>query len=212
MGPTTRSAVKKKPEKSEKIGSTPLRRSKSGKNPVDVPASNVKSIEKSVVTEEGSRDSNGGSKKRKRYDAGEFKSRKSPRFQKQMGPTTRSAVKKKPEKSEKIGSTPLRRSERGKNHVGQVVVNDEISLNGPAHETQIVDLMESGKEDQESRKVAPALFGNPIEAESHHKPMHDMCPVVVLDGVVHTLKVVYTKNLEKEYFKSNSFDYIIVVV
>ncbi|GJR71004.1 hypothetical protein Tco_0017069 [Tanacetum coccineum] len=157
-------------EKSEKIGSTTLRRSESGKNPIDVPASNVKSIEKSVVTEEGSRDSNGGSKKRKRYDAGEFKSRKSPRFQKQMGPTTRSAVKKKPEKSEKIGSTPLRRSERDKNPVGQVVVNDEISLNGPAHETQIVDLMESGKEDQESREVAPALFGNPIEAESHHKP------------------------------------------
>ncbi|GJU25975.1 hypothetical protein Tco_1164596 [Tanacetum coccineum] len=284
MGPTTRSAVKKKPEKSEKIGSTPLRRSESGKNPVDVPASNVKSIEKSVVTEEGSRDSNGGSKKRKRYDAGEFKSRKSPRFQKQMGPTTRSAVKKKPEKSEKIGSTPLRRSERGKNpvdvpalnvkacykpqqvrvetvplnqqeqkrenhgssneealqssrqileediarkerneidkfdkklylaekefadklneherlrqvhfndlnaklkaDVGQVVLNDEISLNGPAHETQIVDLMESGKEDQESREVAPALFGNPIEEESHHKPTRDICPVVVLDGVV----------------------------
>ncbi|GJZ07463.1 P-loop containing nucleoside triphosphate hydrolase [Tanacetum coccineum] len=287
MGPTTRSAVKKKPEKSEKIGSTPLRRSESGKNPVDVPASNVKSIEKSVVTEEGSRDSNGGSKKRKRYDAGEFKSRKSPRFQKQMGPTTRSAVKKKPEKSEKIGSTPLRRSERGKNpvdvpalnvkacykpqqvrvetvplnqqeqkrenhglsneealqssrqileediarkerneidkfdsewdekkktivndfslektliryrqvhfndlklklkaDVGQVVVNDEISLNRPAHETQIVDLMESGKEDQESREVAPALFGNPIEEESHHKPTRDICPVVVLDGVV----------------------------
>ncbi|GKD58837.1 copia protein, partial [Tanacetum coccineum] len=43
--------------------------------------------------------------------------------------------------------------------VGQVVVNDEISLNGPAHETQIVDLMESGKEDQESREVAPALLG-----------------------------------------------------
>ncbi|GKD07753.1 hypothetical protein Tco_1187438 [Tanacetum coccineum] len=165
------STVKKKPEKSNKqMGSTPLRRSESGKNP--------------VVTEEGSRDSNGGSKKRKRYDAGEFKSRKSPRFQKQMGPTTRSAVKKKPEKSEKIGLTPLRRSERGKNPVGQVVVNDEISLNGPAHETQIVDLMESGKEDQESREVAPALFGNPIEAQSHHKPMHDMCPMVVLDGVV----------------------------
>ncbi|GJW87771.1 hypothetical protein Tco_0163111 [Tanacetum coccineum] len=317
MRPTTRSAVKKKPEKSEKIGSTPMRRSESGKNPVYVPASNVKSIEKSVVTEEGGRDSNRGSKKWIRYDAGEFKSRKSPRFQKQMEPTTRSAVKKKPEKSEKIGSTPLRRSERGKNpvdvpalnvkacykpqqvrvetvplnqqeqkrenhgssneealqssgqileediarkerneidkfdsewdekkktivndfslektlirylygsnssvrseklnlaekefadnlneherlrqvhfndlkaklkaDVGQVVVNDEISLNGPAHETQIVDLMESGKEDQESREVAPALFGNPIEAESHHKPMHDMCPVVVLDGVV----------------------------
>ncbi|GKE50578.1 hypothetical protein Tco_1481836, partial [Tanacetum coccineum] len=32
----------------------------------------------------------------------------------------------------------------------QVVINDEVSLNGPAHETQIVDLMESGKEDQES--------------------------------------------------------------
>ncbi|GJR97318.1 hypothetical protein Tco_0269492 [Tanacetum coccineum] len=102
MGPTTRSAVKKKPEKSEKIGSTPLRRSES---------------------EEGSRDSNGGSKKRKRYDAGEFKSRKSPRFQKQMGPTTRSAVKKKPEKSEKIGSTPLRRSERGKNPVDVPALN-----------------------------------------------------------------------------------------
>ncbi|GJR67080.1 P-loop containing nucleoside triphosphate hydrolase [Tanacetum coccineum] len=322
MGPTTRSAVKKKPEKSEKIGSTPLRRSERGKNPVDVPASNLKSTEKSgdiskEIAEEGSRDSNGGSKKRKRYDAVEFKARKSPSFQKQMGPTTRSAVKKKPEKSEKIGSTPLRRSERGKNpvdvpalnvkacykpqqvrvetvplnqqeqkrenhgssneealqssgqileediarkerneidkfdsewdekkktivndfslektlirnrygsnssvrseklylaekefadklneherlrqvhfndlkaklkaDVGQVVVNDEISLNGPAHETQIVDLMESGKEDQESREVAPALFGNPIEAESHHKPMRDMCPVVVLDGVV----------------------------
>ncbi|GJZ29510.1 hypothetical protein Tco_0574157 [Tanacetum coccineum] len=42
MGLTTRSAVKKKLEKSEKIGSTPLRRSESGKNPVDVPASNVK--------------------------------------------------------------------------------------------------------------------------------------------------------------------------
>ncbi|GJZ78333.1 hypothetical protein Tco_0643005, partial [Tanacetum coccineum] len=63
------------------------------------------------IAEEGSRDSNGGSKKRKRYDAGEFKSRKFPRFQKQMGPTT------KPEKSEKIGSTPLRRSESGKNPV-----------------------------------------------------------------------------------------------
>ncbi|GJZ87739.1 hypothetical protein Tco_0659349 [Tanacetum coccineum] len=146
-------------EKSEKIGSTPLRRSENGKNPVDVPASNVKSIEKSVVTEEGSRDSNGGSKKRKRYDAGEFKSRKSPRFQKQMGPTTRSAVKKKPEKSEKIGLTPLRRSERGKNPVGQMVVNDEISLNGPAHETQIVDLMESGKEDQESREMSINQYG-----------------------------------------------------
>ncbi|GJX51608.1 hypothetical protein Tco_0278453 [Tanacetum coccineum] len=184
MGPTTRSAVKKKPEKSEKIGSTPLRRSESGKNPVDVPASNVKSIEKFVVTEKGSRDSNGGSKKWKMYDASEFKSQKYPRFQKQMGPTTRFAVKKKPEKSEKIGSTPLRRSERGKNPVGQVVVNDEISLNGPAHEPRIVDLMESGKEDQESREVAPTLFGNLIEAESHHKSMHDMCPVVVLDGVV----------------------------
>ncbi|GJX71448.1 hypothetical protein Tco_0308619 [Tanacetum coccineum] len=123
MGPTTRSAVKKKPEKSEKIGSTPLRRSESGKNCVDVPASNVKSIEKSMVTEEGSRDSNGGSKKRKRYDAGEFKSRKSLRFQKQMGPTTRSAAKKKPEKSEKIGSTPLRRSERGKNPVDVPALN-----------------------------------------------------------------------------------------
>ncbi|GKD09503.1 hypothetical protein Tco_1189188, partial [Tanacetum coccineum] len=128
MGPTTRSAVKKKPEKSEKIGSTPLRRSESGKNPVDVPASNIKSIEKSgdiskEIAEEGSRDSNGGSKKRKRYDAGEFKSRKSPRFQKQMGPTTRSAVKKKPEKSEKIGSTPLRRSERGKNPVDVPALN-----------------------------------------------------------------------------------------
>ncbi|GJZ85301.1 P-loop containing nucleoside triphosphate hydrolase [Tanacetum coccineum] len=171
--------------KNEKIGSTPLRRSESGKNPVDVPASNVKSIEKSMVTEEGSRDSNGGSKKWKWYDAGEFKSQKSPRFHKQIGPTTWSAIKKKkPEKSEKIGSTPLRRSERGKNHVGQVVVNDEISLTGPAHKTQIVDLMESGKEDQESREVAPALFGNLIKAESHHKPMHDMCLVVVLGGVV----------------------------
>ncbi|GJW69318.1 P-loop containing nucleoside triphosphate hydrolase [Tanacetum coccineum] len=161
MGPAP-STVKKKPEKSNKqMGSTPLRRSERGKNPVDVHASNVKSTEKSgdiskEIAEEGSRDSNGGSKKRKRYDAVEFKARKSPSFQKQMGPTTRSAVKKKPEKSEKIGSTPLRRSERGKNPVGQVVVNDEISLNGPAHETQIVDLMESGKEDQESREVAPA--------------------------------------------------------
>ncbi|GKG42346.1 hypothetical protein Tco_0476644, partial [Tanacetum coccineum] len=71
-----------------------------------------------------------------------------------------STVKKKPEKSNKqMGSTPLRRSKRGKNPVGQVVVNDEISLNGPAYETQIVDLMESGKEDQESHEVAPALFG-----------------------------------------------------
>ncbi|GKD65627.1 hypothetical protein Tco_1307735 [Tanacetum coccineum] len=43
--------------------------------------------------------------------------RKSPRFQKQMGPAP-STVKKKPEKSNKqMGSTPLRRSERGKNPV-----------------------------------------------------------------------------------------------
>ncbi|GJY30981.1 hypothetical protein Tco_0414476 [Tanacetum coccineum] len=210
------------------------------RNRVDVPASNVKSIEKSVVTEEGSRDSNGGTKKWKRYDAGEFKSRKSPRFQKQMGPTTRSAIKKKPEKSEKIGSTPLRRSERGKNPVdvpalnvkacykpqqvrvetealqssGQILAEDiarkernEIDkfdseldekkktiVNDFSLEKTFIrncttrprscDLMESGKEDQESREVAPALFGNLIEEESHHKPMHDMCPVVVLDGVV----------------------------
>ncbi|GJZ32920.1 P-loop containing nucleoside triphosphate hydrolase, partial [Tanacetum coccineum] len=66
----------------------------------------------------------------------------------------------------------------------QVVVNDEISLNGPAHETQIVDLVESEKEDQESCEVAPALLGNPIEAESHDKPVHDLSPVVVPDGVV----------------------------
>ncbi|GJR27284.1 MADS-box transcription factor 23-like protein isoform X3 [Tanacetum coccineum] len=108
MGPAP-STVKKKPEKSNKqMGSTPLRRSERGKNPVDVHASNVKSTEKSgdiskEIAEEGSRDSNGGSKKQKRYDAVEFKARKSPSFQKQMGPTTRS------EKSEKIGSTPLRR-------------------------------------------------------------------------------------------------------
>nr|GFA10319.1 hypothetical protein [Tanacetum cinerariifolium] len=57
--------------------------------------------------EEGSRDSNGGTKKRKRHHAVEFKARKSPRF-------------------------------------------------------------------QESREVAPALLGNPLEAESHDKPMHDM--------------------------------------
>nr|GEU66678.1 hypothetical protein [Tanacetum cinerariifolium] len=239
MGPTTRSAVKKKPEKSEKIGSTPFRRSERGKNPVDVPASNVKSIEKSAdiseeIEEEGSRDSNGGSKKRKRYDAVEFKAQKSPRFQKQMGPTIRSAVKKKPEKSEKIGSTPLRRSERGKNPVDvpasnvkacykpQQVRVKTVSLNqqeqkrenhGSSNEEALqssgqileediarkegnendkfdsewdekkmtivndfrlektlirylygnpkaaVDLMESEKEDQESREVATALLG-----------------------------------------------------
>ncbi|GKF51672.1 hypothetical protein Tco_0148139, partial [Tanacetum coccineum] len=82
------------------MGSTPLRRSERGKNPVDVHASNVKSTEKSgdiskEIAEEGSRDSNGGNKKQKRYDAVEFKARKSASFQKQMGPTTRSAVKKK---------------------------------------------------------------------------------------------------------------------
>ncbi|GJS22044.1 hypothetical protein Tco_0450676 [Tanacetum coccineum] len=107
------------------MGSTPLRRSKSGKNPVDVHASNVKSTEKSgdiskEIAEEGSRDSNGGSKKEKRYDAVEFKARKSP-------------------------------------------IERKI---------------------QDSNEVAPALFGNPIEVQSHHKPMHDMCPMVVLDGVV----------------------------
>ncbi|GKA05477.1 hypothetical protein Tco_0684597 [Tanacetum coccineum] len=123
MGPAP-STVKKKPRKTasnvkvnRKSGTYQKRIAEEGSQdanvePFEIPASNVKSIEKSVVTEEGSRDSNGGSKKRKRYDAGEFKSRKSPRFQKQMGLTTRSAVKKKLEKSEKIGSTPLRRSER----------------------------------------------------------------------------------------------------
>ncbi|GJX49315.1 hypothetical protein Tco_0276160 [Tanacetum coccineum] len=226
MGPTP-STVKKKPEKSNKqMGLIHLRRSERGKNPVDVHASNLKSTEKSVVTEEGSRDSNGGSKKRKRYDAGEFKSRKSPRFQKHMGPTTRFAVKKKPEKSEKIGSTPLRRSERGKNPVDvpalnvkacykpqqvrvetdsggneidkfdnewdekkKTIVNDfslektlirnRYGSNSSVRSEKLylvekefadkfttrprfLDLVESEKENQESREVAPALLGNPI--------------------------------------------------
>ncbi|GJW79442.1 P-loop containing nucleoside triphosphate hydrolase [Tanacetum coccineum] len=65
-----------------------------------------------------------------------------------------------------------------------VVVNDEISLNRPANETQILDLVESEKEDQESREVAPALLGNPIEAESRDKRVHDLSPVVVPDVVV----------------------------
>nr|GEX05481.1 hypothetical protein [Tanacetum cinerariifolium] len=82
MSPTP-STVKEKPHKSDKqMGSTPLRRCERGKNHVDVHASNVKSREKSVViSEEGSRDSNGGSKNRKRYHAVEFKAQKSPRFQ-----------------------------------------------------------------------------------------------------------------------------------
>nr|GEV34145.1 beta-amylase 1, chloroplastic [Tanacetum cinerariifolium] len=48
--------------------------------------------------------------------------------------------------------------------VGQVVVNDERSLHGPAHETQIVDLVRSEKGDQGYSEVAPALFENPSEA------------------------------------------------
>nr|GEW71302.1 serine/threonine/dual specificity protein kinase, catalytic domain-containing protein [Tanacetum cinerariifolium] len=105
MGPTP-STVNKKTEKSKKlIGSTPLRRSERGKNPVDVHAANVKSTEKSAdiskeSAEEGCRDSIGGSKKRKTYHAVEFKARKSPRFLKQSGPTP-STLKKKPETSEK---------------------------------------------------------------------------------------------------------------
>nr|GFC85598.1 hypothetical protein [Tanacetum cinerariifolium]GFC85615.1 hypothetical protein [Tanacetum cinerariifolium] len=82
MSPTP-STVKEKPHKSDKqMGSTLLRRCERGKNHVDVHASNVKSREKSaVISEEGSRDSNGGSKNRKRYHAVEFKAQKSPRFQ-----------------------------------------------------------------------------------------------------------------------------------
>nr|GFA15225.1 hypothetical protein [Tanacetum cinerariifolium] len=117
MGPTP-SAVDKKTEKSKKlIGSTPLRRSERGKNPIDVHVANVKSTENSAdiskeSAEEGSRDSIGGSKKRKTYHAVEFKARKSPRFLKQTWPTP-STPKKKPETSEKqMGSTTLRRFER----------------------------------------------------------------------------------------------------
>nr|GFB37479.1 hypothetical protein [Tanacetum cinerariifolium] len=65
-------------------------------------------------------------KKRKTYHAVEFKARKSSRFLKQTGPTP-STLKKKPETSEKqMGSTPLRRSERGshtsKKHVGNATI------------------------------------------------------------------------------------------
>nr|GEW08820.1 helicase protein MOM1-like isoform X1 [Tanacetum cinerariifolium] len=55
----------------------------------------------------------------------------------------------------------------------QVVVNDEISLNRPANETQILDLVESEKENQERREVAHDLLGNPTEAESR-KTSNDM--------------------------------------
>nr|GEY70346.1 hypothetical protein [Tanacetum cinerariifolium] len=63
----------KRNQTSEKqMGSTPLRRFERGKNHVDVPISPVKSTEKSVdiskeSAEDGSRDSNVGSKKQKRY-------------------------------------------------------------------------------------------------------------------------------------------------
>ncbi|GKA37345.1 aquaporin TIP1-1-like protein [Tanacetum coccineum] len=53
--------------------------------------------------------------------------------------------------------------------VGQVVVNNERSLHGTAHETQIVDLVRSEKGDQGCPEVAPALFGNPSEAQIHDK-------------------------------------------
>ncbi|GJZ61694.1 helicase protein MOM1-like protein isoform X1 [Tanacetum coccineum] len=68
--------------------------------------------------------------------------------------------------------------------VGQVVVNDEHSLHGPAHETQIVDLVRSEKGDQGSPEVPPALSGNPSEAQIHDKPLHEMSPVVVPTEVV----------------------------
>nr|GFD15663.1 hypothetical protein [Tanacetum cinerariifolium] len=42
--------------------------------------------------------------------------------------------------------------------VKHVVVNDERSLHGPAHENQIVDLVRSEKGDQGCPEVAPALF------------------------------------------------------
>ncbi|GJT32540.1 P-loop containing nucleoside triphosphate hydrolase [Tanacetum coccineum] len=69
-----------------------------------------------------------------------------------------------------------------KNSYPSAICKLENSL--PANETQILDLVESEKEDQESREVAPALFGNPIEAESRDKRVHDLSPVVVPDGVV----------------------------
>nr|GFC21901.1 helicase protein MOM1-like [Tanacetum cinerariifolium]GFC91714.1 helicase protein MOM1-like [Tanacetum cinerariifolium] len=99
----------------------------------------------SVLTRSGRKTSTG-----KQATTNPLNTRKSPRFQKQMAPTP-STVKKKPQKSEKqMGSAPLRRSERGKNHARK----------SPRF--------------QESREVAPALLGNPLEAESHDKPMHDM--------------------------------------
>ncbi|GKE08389.1 hypothetical protein Tco_1411940, partial [Tanacetum coccineum] len=234
MGPAP-STVKKKPEKSNKhMGSTPLRRSKSGKNPVDVHASNVKLAEKSGDIskeiaeegsrdsngEEGSRDSNGGTKKWKRYDAGEFKSRKSPRFQKQMGPTTRFHLTNKsrnektmaclmkkllPKQWTQILAEDIARKERNeidkfdsewdekkktivndfslektlirnrqdsfndllkaklKDDCRTGVVNDENFFKWAApRDLDLLDLVESEKEDQESREVAPALLGNPI--------------------------------------------------
>ncbi|PWA96956.1 P-loop containing nucleoside triphosphate hydrolase [Artemisia annua] len=68
--------------------------------------------------------------------------------------------------------------------VGQVVVNDERSLHGSAHETQIVDLVRSEKSDQGSPEVAPVLSGNPSEAQIHDKPLNEMCPVVVPAEVI----------------------------
>nr|GFC91620.1 helicase protein MOM1-like [Tanacetum cinerariifolium] len=66
----------------------------------------------SVLTRSGRKTSTG-----KQATTNPLNTRKSPRFQKQMAPTP-STVKKKPQKSEKqMGSAPLRRSERGKNHV-----------------------------------------------------------------------------------------------
>ncbi|GJY95211.1 hypothetical protein Tco_0511572 [Tanacetum coccineum] len=186
MGPAP-STVKKKPEKSNKqMGSTPLRRSKRGKNHVDVHASKVKSTEKSgdisiEIAEEGSRDSNGGSKKQKRYDAVEFKDRKSPSFQKQMGPTTRSAVKKKPEKSEKIGSTPWRRSESGKNPV-DVVRN---GLNGIGNS-----------------------FVNVVKGTKTANVVEDMTDIVLDESCYNTkeLGVSLIARMNEKHFKTLSLD------
>nr|GFA97378.1 hypothetical protein [Tanacetum cinerariifolium] len=90
--------------------------------------------------EEGSRDSIGGSKKRKTYHAVEFKARKSPRFLKQTWPTP-STLKKKPETSEKqMGSTPLRMFEKGKNHV-------DVPVSPVKSTEKSVDISEESAED-----------------------------------------------------------------
>ncbi|GKD65609.1 hypothetical protein Tco_1307717 [Tanacetum coccineum] len=65
-----------------------------------------------------------------------------------------------------------------------VVVNDDRSLHGPAHETQIVDLVRSEKGDQGSLEVALALSGNPSEAQIQDKPLQEMSPIVVPAEVI----------------------------